>query len=837
MRRFVPLLAVLALAAPLAAQVVPEAEDAAPRFENGTPGVDSLAALAPSVLPDRTVDALAGLLLGTGDDPSLLALRYRGTEGVQFVVDGGRASGVEALPLAALQSLAVRPGFVPARLGGVLGAFVEVDTREAPRQRLGRAEGVAGLDAYGYGRAALSLGGGTDRLRVYGAGEFERADDFDPRAYGTPALPADELATLRASPQVFRIDRVGADASGFDASGARYTTPEAYYVPVPSTLSEGATVADLAAILGLSDPALLDPYPISSLRLRNGEVPLETVSPAAEGERLRGHAALEFTPSDALRLRLSGQGFREAGRAPSSGLTFAAPEAVPVTREDRLRGALDADVRLGTATLTVAASAERMDAIRHDGRFSESIEDLLRYGDIDDPANATARAYWRALLDLNGGVRYSLGGRDGTLTPGGQGLTLSTFAPIGAAPVGYAREEATVLRGAASLRQRLGAVDVEIGFDVEGRTARGVEVRGAQVLALFAADESPEYYVIDTDGDGVADSGVERYADFPFASGFFFDPSRFLAYGYDYLGLNAADEGTGVEDYEEARANNTLSFAPQRSSLASLFADGEWESGDVTLRAGVRVARFASNANALYDPFTLTALYRVDDFENGTLQVNGITVRLPSGGVPGGVPTDAVFYINQDREIVGYRDREGQFYDASGGSVEAQDVLTEFRGSPLQSLRSSNINEDVVVSAPTTIRVLPRVEAEVRIRPETVASVFYNAFARQPDPSLAFPTLLQIENGSESSSSGRFLPSGGLRPERLSEFGASIRQRLGAASGASGEVGVNAFYRRYRDGAIIRYLLVSFPGSARSPTIWTGTCGARPPAAHSRVGA
>ncbi|MEL6616106.1 MAG: hypothetical protein AAFQ43_10230 [Bacteroidota bacterium] len=194
MIRFATPLAVLVLlVAPLAAQTAPEASPP-PEASGAALSADSLTTPAPSILPDPTVEALAGLLLGSGDDPSLVRLRYRGAGEVQIVVDGLRA-----------------------------------------------------------------------------------------------------------------------DAAGFSTAGVRYTTEDTYYVPIPADVPEGASRDDLAAAIGLSDPSLLSPFPISSLSVRAGEVPLAEAAPGPGGERLRGPVALEAAPLDGLRLRLSGQASERRG--------------------------------------------------------------------------------------------------------------------------------------------------------------------------------------------------------------------------------------------------------------------------------------------------------------------------------------------------------------------------------------------------------------------------------------------------------------------------------------------------------------------------------------------
>lgn len=760
------------------------------------PEADSLDAATADLLPDRTAEALGGLLLVSGDEPELLPLDYRGTGGIQPVVDGLRVSRTDGLPQEALLSLAVPTGYVSPRLGGALGAFVEVETRDAPRDDLGRAEGTGGLDAYGYGRATVGAGVSQGIVRFYGAGSFERADDFDPRAYGTPALPADELQALREAPQVIRVDRALADAAGFDPTRARYTTEDTYYVPLPPSLQEGTPDA-LASALGLSDPnAILQFQPVQSLALRNGEVPLQTAAPVSEGDRLRGHLALEVAPADGLRLRFSGQGVRETGRAFQTGYAFAAPEMIPATRDEAWRGMAEADLDVGGGTLALAASAERAISVQHDARFSDAIGDLIRYGDIDDPANAAAANY------RNYFGSYVPAYADGQIT---LPLAYGAFAWVGQGPLGYARETASTIQFAASYRRRVGAVDLMLGAEREQQTQRGVTAPNPISLARFVDDgrvETP----LDLDGDGHVDGGITRYAELPASVATLY----VSAYGYDYLGLDAVSDGTAVADYAAALADNTLALAPRRPAYTAGFAEGTWEQGGLTLRGGLRVARFSSNANALADPFATVAIYRAEDLAGGSITdpVTGRQVQAPAGGVPDGIPGSAALYVSGS-QVVGYRDLEGAFYDATGAAVSQNEVFGV--GSPVAVGESQGeLTAEVLADAPTSIRVLPRVQASFRAPAGTIVSAFVNAFARQPDPAQAFPSLTALDAVRQGGGLAA-VANGALRPETLTEAGVDARQAFGREGAVRGEIGATLFVRRYGDRIRVEERRVAFP--------------------------
>ncbi|MEM1054471.1 MAG: hypothetical protein AAGI52_03015 [Bacteroidota bacterium] len=767
------------------------------------PSPDTLDTATLDVLPDRTTEALATLLLATGDDPSLLSTEYRGAGAPQFVVDGLRARRTDGLPQAALAMLTVPTGYVSPRLGNALGSFVEVETRGTPREDLGRAEGLGGLDSYGYGLVSGGAGVTSGAFRLYGAGTFERGDDLDPRAYGTPALPADELAALRESPQVLRLDRAMADAAGFNPSLARYNTGDSYYIPFPAGLQD-PDLETVAGALGLPDAsAFVTANPLSSLAVRSAEVPLTNASPGAKGDRFRGHLALDVTPSERLRLRFSGQGFRETSRAFSTALAFASPEAIPSTRDEYWRGLAEAEADLGAGTLSLAASAERATFVRHDGRFSDDIADVIRYGDIDDPANATAAAYRRYNVSDE---TYEPAFEDGSLNVPSP---YSTFAGVGAAVPSYAHETAEALRLAAGFRQRVGAFDLAIGAEAETQTFRGVEV-GALSLARFVNDGQVETPIVDADGDGTHESGIDVYNELPADIA-----RRFVsAYGYDYLGTEEASEGTALADFYDALDDNTLMLAPRRPSILAAFAEGVWEGADVTVRGGLRVARFSSNAIALLDPFAFVDIYRANDLAAGAITdpVTGERILGPAGGVPASVPNSAALYVSFDDQVVGYRDIEGVFYDATGQRVSSSEVTAN--GRPIAVGGGSQLSAEAFTDAPTTVRVLPRVEAELRAPTGTVFTVFLNSFARQPDPALAFPTLADFENVRSGQGSAA---SGSLRPETLTEVGTSVRQRIGREGSMRGELGVTAFLRRYRDMVRLETSTVSFPTATTTP--------------------
>ena len=759
-----------------------------PAFAQDAPLADSLGvreldASMMETLPDRTAEALGSLLLGSGDDPSLLGVVYRGADRPQYVVDGVRTGATEALPQAALLRLGVPTGYVSPRLGNSLGAFVQVETRDGPQDRVGYAEGTGGLDAYGYGRASLGVGTRVSGLRFFGAGTVERGDDLDPRAWGTPVLPADELAAIRETPQVLQLDRALADAAGFDASRARYTYDDTYYVPYPEAGTAG-TREDLAAAVGLTDPgAIVSNTPLSSLLVRGGDVPLETVAPASEGERFRGHLAMEAEPIRGVRLRLSGQGFRETGRDYRVDLAYAAPEAMPTTRDEAWRGLAEAEADLGPGTLRLALGTERRQHLAYDGRFSDRIEDTIRWGDIDDPANAIAREYVRLNTSgfEEGAFEIEPSVRDGVLLL--PDYERGFFVVPGNGVAEYVRETATGGTLAASYELQVAGVRLAAGVDADTQTLRGVRI-APQLFAAYLEDGNVEVPVLDTDGDGYADAGVTAYDQIPAYR------VNGTVYGYDYLGLREADEGTAYDEYWEARQNSESTFAPRRPTYAAGYTEAEWSRGAFSARGGLRVARFSSNATALYDLYAPLPVYRVEDYAGG--------------GVPENIPTSAaiLFYPSGGTDqIVGYRDLDGVVYDASGVEVEPEEVFTSARGQYLVTGDGAATRD-----APSRIVVLPRLSVELRFGGFTLGA-FVNAFARQPPPELSF---LSPEDVIEMSSFS-LIPNGGLRPERLTEVGATLRQSVGREGGARGEVEATVFMRSYRDRIRRERLAYAFP--------------------------
>lgn len=304
--------------------------------------------------------------------------------------------------------------------------------------------------------------------------------------------------------------------------------------------------------------------------------------------------------------------------------------------------------------------------------FGADVRATFSYGDIDHVIYAPLR---RIGLIRNGTYQQVNG--DASFQ------SYSSFYPI--KPLRdhtYRKQDQDVLRGALQANLKRGAWTVQGGLDYETQTHRLFELTNPDYLARYANDGSPEVTLSKI---------INQYEDVPFSV----LQSNIRYYGYDYLGLTKTDQ----EDLTTywAQSNNgtsTYNFPIKpwitRQTGGWLMAD--WRKQGLYVSAGVRGQVFTENGTYLKDPYTLRKVRRAQDLVTH----------------PANVPDDAAVLYGDgacSNAVAGFRDTEGHFYTANGGASTYED-LNNISATPC--VTGTGFDPDNLVEGTTNGHILPR---------------------------------------------------------------------------------------------------------------------------------
>ncbi|MDX1547070.1 MAG: TonB-dependent receptor [Rhodothermales bacterium] len=737
-------------------------------------------------LPVRGAAEVAAIQAGVVSQEGSETLNIRGGRGaeVTYFIDGVKVVGTTGstigVPQAAIQEQEILIGNISARYGDVMSGVINITTKAGAPNFFGSLEGITseGLDAFGYNLGSATLGGPIipRKLSFFVAAEYLDQADADPRAVEQLRIKGDVLDDLRANPIAFR----GENASGGDV-----------FLPLPATLANGATlvvdnngnpVTD-GGVLTFSDGTTV-PIPgdldLSTLNLtpviRAEFVPqsafeFDKFKETGGQQRLNLSGNLTYNLFDNGRLRVGGRYNNNEGDYISGTdvrkLPFA-PEKQEFTRDD---------VQVyGTWTQYLSNSTFYQVQVDYSSRFGEDFDprfgtdfdSFLSYGDIDDPAFQTLRGYKQLSFeteerDVNGETVtvqvpvFSNVFRDGQ-GPSTSDDVVSTLTALPGGRFGfYSKFHNTQFRVSASATTQIGINQVEFGGEFEQRTQRSFSI-SASSLARLAADGSPEG--IDPRDPNQNPDGYASYDAIP---AFLLDD--FVSNtGYDLRGRNQVDD----EDFaaflneDDAKPEDAYNVAPYEPIYFGGYVQDKIEFRDIVLNLGLRVDVFDNNTRTLKDPFTRRPICRVSD-------LGGDTCSTTLGSVPATIDDDFAVYFSGD-DVVGFRDLDGRFYDASGQETNPGDIL--LTGKP----RSTNarITPDMFEDYEPQVTVMPRIGVSFPVTDQALFFASYGITSQRPSTN-QFVSLAGLTG------TGR-INNNNLKPEKTTKYELGFRQRLGARS-------------------------------------------------------
>ncbi|MEM8485029.1 MAG: carboxypeptidase regulatory-like domain-containing protein [Bacteroidota bacterium] len=743
-----------------------------------------------TMLPYRNIDDVVRTQAGviSFDGQPGLYMRGNRASDVQYTLDGFNLDGDfhNNIPYLALNQLSVETGHMGAAYGDKMGGMVHLSLKSDAQRWFGLVEGQTSesFDAFGYNAITGAAGGPLlkGRVNLLLAGTYEDQFDSTPSALGQLRVKPEVLEDLRAFPMAF---------SGTDVEGNRV------YLPIPFNLENGASLmVDNDGFPVLTDGHLTfsDGVTIDAQNLAPADIQLGPVQRASvltpdafsvedallgrqkENLLLLGNLSVKILPRTQLRIgALFNQQERDWFDETSNRRVLFAPEMTQrVDQEEQyLHVALRQRFSANTL-LHFQGSYRSFSQTIYDPRLGENWENLFFYGDIDDPAFMFLSSY--KFLSFENEIRIDDHGTPNDPSDDTEFTVRVPFFPAvygdGNDPAGTdevinslvqipgGRYNAFQQRSDARIRMSgyftagLGLHQVTIGGAYEKHTNRFWYINASN-LAPFYADGNPER--IDPLNPDFNQEGYTTYEELPLQ---LLDTTVGLYYGYDLRGQNEVDS----EDFDTLLSQDPnkplehYNIAPYQSELLSGYVQDQFAWDGLVVEAGVRFQLFDNNTLTVIDPFFNRPVCRVRDLGNS---FNGI---CGEGAVATGIGEDfAIFYSGST--IVGFRDTNGVYYDASGQVADAGTIQLQGQA----RVTSNVITRDMFTAYDADLIILPRISTRYHLNQNTTLFASYGHFAQAPNAS-AFATFGSFRSAGT-------LRNSGLTSEKLAKIELGFHQK------------------------------------------------------------
>ena len=764
-------------------------------------------------LPVRGAAEVAKIQAGVVSQEGDGTLNIRGGRGseVTYYIDGVKIVGTAAIPQSAIQEQEMIIGNISARYGDAMSGVINITTKSGSTNFFGSIEGVTSeaLDDFGYNLASLALGGPVmgDNVNFFLAAEYQSEADTDPRWMGELTLDDAALSHLQAFPSVMlALDgtgnqvfievpntMVGGDSLPIDDSGNvivvdnQITTANGVVIAVP----EGTDASTIQPELRRAEGYLQTGADGETLVDRNGN----TVGQIDRFKKQRGfdnlafNGNLQFNLLEDVRLRLGG---RYVTRGGDTGFSTRDMVFYP-TGANEYRNK-DAQF-FGTWTHYLSNSTFyqlQLDYTKRTGDtwdpdFSKSLDDVLSYGDIDHPANASL--LWPLNVSYVNETRID---DHGTADPAddteftvriptyshrwedGRGPQTQTSAglvspvegrmngSLSAANPARSFFDNSQLRFQATATTQIGLHQLEFGGEFEQQTLRSYAT-GSAALARWVEDANG------AENLPTGEVGVTQWTDLTFeqmSAGY---------YGYNFYGTEKVDsedlEGyatdCGAASAGEA-PTSCYDVAPWKPLYYGGYIQDKIEFRDIVLNLGLRVDVFDNNTRTLFDRYSRLPLVRVSDV----------------GGAPSNVPDNAAPYYNGN-DVIGYRDINGIFYDANGQEVPGGDIL--LTGAKPRTT-SNTVTEEAFEDYEPAVTLMPRIGVSFPVTNEALFFARYGVVSQRPS-SNSFSTVASFASPTGTISNTA------LQPEEITEYELGFRQRLSTRSALT----ISGFFRQIRN--------------------------------------
>ncbi len=328
-----------------------------------------------------------------------------------------------------------------------------------------------------------------------------------------------------------------------------------------------------------------------------------------------------------------------------------------------------------------------------------------------------------------------------------------------------------------------------------------------------------EYTWIDIDRyspeDFVAAGGINMFsADELFNSG-----NPYVGYlGYTHTGEKYNGKNWSLDKFFNSDDRLLPAFSP---IYVAGYIQDKFYFQDLIFNVGVRVDYFNGNQYVMKDPYLLYESYTVADIRANRSLISGGDAYLDNAG------DDWVPYVNYVPDesnttppvIVGYRDTEGKWYDASGREVATPSAVNGVSGKPTpyrtggeRGGQAAMKNNTVYASAferyTPQIVAMPRIAFSFPIGEKSQFKASYDIIARRPSSNWEASYLSYLYMSQISA-----ITNPNLKPERITNYELGFQQALNQSSAIS----ASAYYKETRD--LIQ--LVQYAGADPNPNYYS----------------
>ncbi|MEO0556708.1 MAG: carboxypeptidase-like regulatory domain-containing protein [Bacteroidota bacterium] len=722
-------------------------------------------------LPVRGVGAVTALQ-GSVVEGSSGGLNIRGgrSEEVQFFVDGVKVRGLTGVNQQAIQEQEMLIGSIPARYGDAQAGVVSITTKTGRQDFFGSLEGVTsrGLDSYGYNLGSFSLGGPVvpGRAGFFLSGEALYRDDVNPFGIETYNLPDATFNSLQVNPQVLTIG----DADGnerflpFDPSlitGEGIDGDSLQTLLLASgALAEGETILNGGALTNRAETFTANDFDLQ----KGKDNPFESFT-------FNGN--LNFDLTSAINLRVGAGYETRTNEERSFTSSLYNRDAFNIDERDsyRLYGTFRQRVT-DQAFYQIQGEFQDFQYVQRPNGRADDMSDLLEYGNIDNPASAIAQNYYVLIGDsYQQQFTRDSGSRPGRVQP--EAFSLPGRANFNNFQMSHNQQ----YRFSGNATTQIGVHQLEFGGEYEQEARRFYSVN-AYTLAGFVNDE-----------DGLENSaptgfpdGITNFTDLTFRE----LQTRVSYYGYNYHGT----EEVNSQDIDRFFDNEDVSLESKhidayRPIYYAGYISDKIEYQDIVITAGLRVDVFDNNTQVLRDLFAPVPIQRA-----GSL-----------ASVPAGIEPDyAVYFASDETTVVGYRDLDGNFFDAEGASTTVNAIIVDEQAQVVQTDEARSAAFEPYTAQVT---VMPRVGVSFPVTDRALFFASYDVVSQRPTEN-GFAPISVFRNLSGLSFR---TANNNLEPERTTQYQLGFRQRLGERAAIS----IAGFYRTQENKITNRPLDGSFP--------------------------
>ncbi|GAB5537282.1 MAG: hypothetical protein Rubg2KO_35310 [Rubricoccaceae bacterium] len=723
-------------------------------------------------LPVRGVGAVTALQ-GSVVEGSAGGLNVRGgrSEEIQYYVDGVKVRGLTGVNQQAIQEQEMLIGSIPARYGDSQSGVVSITTKTGRQDFFGSLEGVTsrGLDSYGYNLGSLSLGGPVvpGRVGFFLSGEGLYREDVNPYGVETFILPDDLYNSLQTNPQALTI--LGADGETerllpFDPSYAGEGMINADSLQgillANGVLAEGETIANGGALINRAETLTADQFELQ----KGKDNPFES---------LTFNGNLNFDLTSAINLRV-GAGYEtrtNEERSFTSSLYNRDAFNIDDRESYRVYGTFRQRVT-DQAFYQIQGEFQDFQYTQRPNGRADDMSDILEYGNIDDAGSATARNYY-VLLGDGYQQQYSRdsGSRPGRVQP-------EAFSLPGRANFNnFQKSHNQQYRFSGNATTQIGVHQLEFGGEYEQEARRFYSVN-AYNLAGYVNDDDG----LENSAPTGFENGITNFTDLTFRE----LQTRVSYYGYNYHGTEEVNsqniDAFYDNDLVDLESKNIDAYRP--IYYAGYISD-KIEYQDIVVTAGLRVDVFDNNTQVLKDLYAPVPIRRA-----GTLD-----------SVPNGIEPDyAVYFASDETTVVGYRDLDGNFFDAEGSATTVNSIIVDEQAQVVQTDEARSAAFEPYTAQVT---VMPRVGVSFPVTDRALFFASYDVVSQRPtENSFAPISVFRNLSGLSFRTSNN-----NLEPEQTTQYQLGFRQRLGERAAIS----IAGFYRTQENKITNRPLDGSFP--------------------------